>query len=93
MRKETLNEIEQFLSGERATWRGATAGRASQSAPAAALANGALAHALAMALAPRCYGTRTQSQLVARARFLTCPKNAPKWMVAESEQGTSKAKG
>ena len=30
------------------------------------------------ASAPPCsYGTRTQYQLVARARFLTCPKNAP----------------
>ena len=29
----------------------------------------------------RSYGKQTQSQLVARARFLTCPKNVPKWNV------------
>ena len=34
-------------------------------------------HEFSTRVTERGYGTRTQSQLVARARFLTCPKNAP----------------
>lgn len=37
----------------------------------------------------RRYGTHTQSQLVARARFLTCPQTTQKWVVTpKASMGT-----